>query len=95
MQIKPIGERIVVREIEVEKKTESGIIIPDSAAKEAPKYAEIIEISDELLNKDETKDLFKIGDYVIFTPYSGTKVEIDDVNYTVVELEFVQAIVEL
>lgn len=95
MKIRPIGERIVVKEVEVEKTTASGIILPDSAAQEAPKYAEVVEISEELLKDDDTKDLIKLGDYVIFTPYSGTKVEIEDVNYTVVDLEDVQAIVEL
>lgn len=94
MKIKPIGERIVVKHVEAETTTESGLVLPDSA-KEDPIYAEVIEISEEILNDDETKDLLKTGDYVIYSNYSGTDVEVDEVKYTIVELEDVQAIVEL
>lgn len=93
MDIKPIGERIVVKHIEVENKTASGIILPDSAKKE-PKYAEVIAISDEIKEDDEKKDLVEEGDYVIYSSYAGTDVESDDVKYTIVELEDVQAVVE-
>lgn len=94
MNLKPLGERIVVKHLEVEKTTKSGLVLPGSAS-EKPKYAEVVVISEEVLKDDETKDLLKVGDYVIYSNYSGTDVESGDDKYTIVELEDVQAIVEL
>lgn len=94
MKIKPIGERIVVKHVEVEKTTESGFILPTDS-REKPKYAEVVEISSTLLDDEDKKDLIKLGDYVIYSNYSGTNIDDNGEEYTIVELEDVQAIVEL
>ncbi|MDO5649516.1 MAG: co-chaperone GroES [Gallicola sp.] len=94
MGLKPIGERIVIKMIEEEEaKTSSGIVLPNSA-KEKPEVAEVVAISDEILNDDDTSDLIKVGDKVVYSKYAGTEVTVDKEEYIVVKLDDVLAIVE-
>jgi len=89
MKLRPLGERLVLKKLQYEEKTASGILMP-TAAKERPDYAEIIQISDML--KD--KNIFQIGDKVIYSQYSGTNVKDGDDEYVVIKEEDVLAIVE-
>ncbi|MGO4988096.1 MAG: co-chaperone GroES [Gallicola sp.] len=94
MGLKPIGERIVIKMIEEqEAKTSSGIVLPNSA-KEKPEVAEVVAVSEEILNDDDTKDVIKVGDKVVYSKYAGTEVTIKDEEYIVVKLDDVLAIVE-
>ncbi len=87
MKIRPIGERVVIKKIEAEQKTASGIVLAGSA-KEQPQYAEVVEIP-------ETEDLkIKVGDKVIYKQYAGTEVKADDTVYIVIDLENILAVVE-
>lgn len=89
MKIKPLGERIVIKRVEAEEKTASGIVLPGQA-KEKPQIAEVIEIP----AKTEVDFSVKVGDKVIFKQYSGTEVKLDNETYTVIDLEHVLAVVE-
>jgi len=68
----PLGERVLVKRLEEEAKTASGIIIPDNA-KEKPLNAEVIAVSKDI---EEEGDI-KVGDRVVFAKYSGTDITVD------------------
>ncbi|WP_300410915.1 co-chaperone GroES [Lagierella sp.] len=91
MNLKPIGKRLVVKMLEVEDKTASGIVLP-SSAQEKPQVAEVVAISDKLLEKDNLN--IEVGSKVIYSKYAGTEVKLDSEEYIVVKLEDVLAIVE-
>lgn len=93
MNLKPIGDRIVIKLVEAEEKTASGIVLP-STAKEKPQIAEVIAVSDSVKEEKENKDIIKVSDKVIFSKYAGTEIKIDGVDYIVVKVEDVLAIVE-
>lgn len=77
MNFQPLGERVLVKRVEEEKKTISGIIIPDNA-KEKPSRAEVVAVSEEITN-------VKIGDNVVFGKYAGTEITVDGTTFLVLE----------
>ena len=91
MNLKPLGDRVVIKKVEAEEKTEGGIILPDSA-KEKPQMAEVLALGEKIL--DDEKSQIKIGDKVIFSQYAGTEINIDDEELTVLKLNDILAIVE-
>jgi chaperonin GroES len=84
MQLKPLGDRVVLKRQEAEEKTQSGIILPDSA-KEKPQAAVVIAVGP---GKEEDGKLIAmqvaVGDKVIYSKYSGTEVKVDDEEYVIV-----------
>ncbi|MBM7624053.1 co-chaperone GroES [Sporohalobacter salinus] len=96
MEIKPLGDRVVIQDIEVEEETtESGIVLPDSAQEE-PQEGEVVAVgegkkldSGERLSMDVSK-----GDKVIYGKYAGTEIEYDGEEYLVVSEKDILAIVE-
>lgn len=93
MNLKPLGDRIIIKKMEVEEKTKSGIVLP-STAKEQPLMAEIVAIGDEILNDEKRKDQVKVGDKVIFSKYAGTEVKVDSEELTILKLMDILAVVE-
>lgn len=93
MNIKPLGDRVVIKKVEVEEKTKSGIVLPGSA-KEQPQFAEVIAVGAGITGDEKKKDEIKVGDRVIFSKYSGTEVKVDDVEYTIVKLADILAVVD-
>ena len=93
MNLKPIGERVVIKKLEAEKNTQSGIVLPESA-QENPQYAEVVAISSDILNDNDKKDSLKEGDKVIYSQYAGTDVKIEGENYVVLAYKDVLAVVE-
>jgi len=89
MKIRPLGDRVVIKRIEAEEKTASGIVLPGQA-KEKPQIAQVIEIP----AKVDAEFPLKVGDRVIFKQYSGSEVKIGEDTYTVIDLEHILAIVE-
>ncbi len=89
MKIKPLGERIVIKRVEAEEKTASGIVLPGQA-QEKPQIAEVVEIPENAADDFAVK----VGDKVIFKQYSGTEVKLEKVTYTVIDIEHVLAVVE-
>ncbi len=87
MKIIPIGERVVIKKIEADKKTASGIVIP-GAAKELPQLAEVVEVP------EDHDGVVKLGDKVIYKQYSGTEVKLDENAYIVIDLENILAVVK-
>ncbi|MBQ1218109.1 MAG: co-chaperone GroES [Clostridia bacterium] len=94
MTLKPLLDRVVVKSVEAEETTKSGIILA-AAAKEKPQIAEIVAVGPGgIVDGKEIKMNVKVGDRVITAKYTGTEVKIDDVEYTIVRQEDILAIVE-
>ncbi|NMB08118.1 MAG: co-chaperone GroES [Tissierellia bacterium] len=93
MKLKPLGDRVIIKKVEAEEKTKSGIVLP-SSAKEEPNMAEVMAIGDGILNDEKKKDEIKVGDTVIFSQYAGTEVKVDGEEYTILKLNDILAVVK-
>lgn len=93
MNLKPLGDRLVIKKVEVEEKTKSGIVLP-STAKEQPQMAEVVAIGDEILNDEKKKEQVKVGDKVIFSKYAGTEIKVEGEEVTIIKITDVLAVVE-
>ena len=95
MALKPLRDRIVVKQVEAEEKTKSGLILPDSA-KEKPQEAKVIAIGEgRILDNGSVKALeVKKGDRVLYGKYSGAEVTIDGEDMLILREEDVLAIVQ-
>ena len=94
MKLKPLGDKVVLKQKEAEEKTQSGIILPDSA-QEKPQEAVVIAVgpgTEEDGRKEEMQ--VKEGDRVIFSKYAGTEVKLDGEEYTIVSQNDIIAVVE-
>lgn len=94
MNIKPLGDRVVIKKVEAEAKTKSGIVLP-SQAKEQPQMAEIVAVGPGgMVDGKEVKMEVKVGDKVIFSKYAGTEIKYDGKEYTILKQNDLLAIVE-
>ena len=94
MNIKPLADRVVLKMVEAEETTKSGIILA-GAAKEKPQVAEVVAVGPGgLVDGKEVVMTVKIGDKVITSKYSGTEVKCDGVTYSIVRQADILAIVE-
>ncbi len=82
MGFQPLGQRVLVKRVEEESKTASGIIIPDNA-KEKPSNATVIAVSNEVKEDGEITE----GDVVVFGKYSGTEITVDGVEHLVLDVD--------
>lgn len=89
MTIKPLMDRVVIKMVEAEETTKSGIILAGSA-KEKPQVAEVIAVGP---GKDDVKMEVSVGDKVLTSKYSGTEVKIDGEQYTILKMEDILAVV--
>ena len=94
MALKPLGDRIVVKQLDAQEKTKSGLVLPDSA-KEKPQEAKVIAVgTGRLLEDGVVKPLeIKNGDRVLYGKYSGSEVSIEGTDYLILREEDVLAIV--
>ena len=94
MTIKPLADRVVVRAIESEETTKTGIILPGSA-QEKPQIALVVAVGPGgMVDGKEIAMTVKVGDKVITSKYSGTEVKADGVEYIIVRQGDILAIVE-
>ncbi|MEN6460048.1 MAG: co-chaperone GroES [Syntrophomonas sp.] len=85
MKIQPLGDRLVVKVVEVmEEKTKSGLYVPDTA-KEKPQEADVLAVGPGALNEkgERIPMQLAVGDKVIFSKYAGTEVKIDGEEYLI------------
>lgn len=95
MNIKPLNGYVVIKPLEAEEVTASGIVIPDTANKEKPKEGEVMAVASTNISStgNELPIEMKVGDKVLYGQYSGEEVEVDGVEYKIVEMTSVRAIV--
>jgi chaperonin GroES len=94
MNIKPLGERVVVKVLESEEKTKSGIVLPDTA-KEKPQKGTVLAVGPgRVLDNGQKLPLeVKVGDKVLFAKYAGTEVKLDEEEYMVLKENDILAII--
>ena len=95
MKLKPLGDRLLVKRLEVEEVTVGGIIIPDSA-KEKPMKGEVVAVGAGKLDDSGSRIAIalKEGDVVLFAKYAGTEISIDGADHLVMREDDILAVVE-
>ena len=94
MSIKPLADRVVIKLVEAEETTKSGIILAGSA-KEKPQVAEVIAVGPGgNVDGRDVQMYVKVGDKVLTSKYSGTEVKLDGTEYTIVRQSDILAVVE-
>lgn len=94
MKLKPLADRVVIKTVEAEETTKSGIILT-AAAQEKPSIAEVIEVGPGgMVDGKEVTMTVKKGDKVIISKYAGTEIKLDGTEYSIVRQGDILAIVE-
>ena len=96
MNVKPLGDKLLVQRAEAQSQTQSGIYLPESA-KDKPKEGKIIEVGNGRLNQDTGDRIpFTVnkGDRVLFTSYAGTEIKIDNIDYLIMTEDDILGIIE-
>ena len=94
MNIKPLADRVVIKMVEAEETTKSGIILAGSA-KEKPQVAEVMAVGPGgIVDGKDVEMYVEVGDRVLTSKYSGTEIKLDNVEYTIVRQSDILAIVE-
>ena len=95
MKLVPLGDRVVLKQVQAEETTKSGIVLPGTA-QEKPQQAEVIAVGPGTLDKDgnSVKMEVAVGDQVIYSKYAGTEVKLDGEEYVVVKQSDILAIVK-
>ena len=95
MNVRPLGEKVLVKRVEAEGKTAGGIVLPDTA-KEKPKEGKVIAIGDGRILKSGERVKFQVtkGDRGLFSSYGGTEVRIDGEDYLLMSEDDILAVIE-
>ncbi len=95
MNVKPLGDRVLVEAVEQKEVIKGGIVIPDSA-KEKPQEAKVVSVGPG--KRDDNGKLIpmdvKVGDFVLTSKYGGTEIKLDDKEYKILNASDILAIVE-
>ena len=95
MNLKPLGDRVIVKAVEQEEVTASGIVLPDTA-KEKPRRGKVLSVGEgkRLDNGERAPVNVKKGDEVIFASYAGTEIKLDGEELMIMSEDDVLAVVE-
>ncbi|MCL2386776.1 MAG: co-chaperone GroES [Defluviitaleaceae bacterium] len=94
MKLKPLCDRVVIKQLEAEETTKSGIILAPQA-KEKPQQAEVVAVGPGgVVDGKEIKMEVKVGDKVMYSKYAGTEVKLDQEEFIIVRQSDILAIVE-
>lgn len=94
MTIRPLADRVVIKSVEAEETTKSGIILT-AAAQEKPSIAEVVAVGPGgTVDGKEVEMFVNVGDKVLISKYSGTEVKVDGVEYSIVRQDDILAVVE-
>ena len=94
MKLVPLGDRVVLKQLEAEETTKSGIVLPGQS-KEKPQQAEVIAVGPGgTVDGKEIKMEVKVGDQVIYSKYAGTDVKLEEEEFIVVRQSDILAVVE-
>ncbi len=94
MNVKPLGDRVVIKNVEMEETTKSGIVLT-GAAKEKPQMAEVLAVGPggNVDGKEITMQV-KVGQKVVYSKYAGTEIKLDGKEMTIVRQSDILAVVE-
>ena len=94
MNVKPLGDRVVIKNVEIEETTKSGIVLP-GAAKEKPQMAVVLAVGPGgMVDGKEIKMEVEVGQKVIYSKYAGTEVKLDGQELILVRQSDILAVVE-
>jgi len=95
MNIKPLNDRILVKRLEAEGKTEGGIILPDTA-KEKPNQGKVIAVGEGAKDKDGKRIPVQVsvGDRILFSSYAGTDLKLENKEYIILREDDVYGVIE-
>ena len=94
MKLVPLGDRVVLKQVEAEETTASGIVLPGQA-QETPQQAEVIAVGPGgVVNGKEVKMKVEVGNTVIYSKYAGTEVKMDGTDYIIVKQEDILAVIK-
>ena len=94
MKLRPLADRVVLKQLQAEDKTKSGLFIATSA-QEKPEMYEVVEVGPGgVVDGKEVKMQVKVGDKVIYSKYSGTDVELDEEKFVIVRQNDILAVIE-
>ena len=94
MTLGPLGDRVVLKQVEAEETTKSGIVLPGQA-QEKPQQAEVVAVGPGgVVDGKEVKMEVAVGDKVIYSKYAGTEVKMDGTEYIIVKQNDILAIVK-
>ena len=94
MKLSPLGDKVVLKQLEAEETTKSGIVLPGQA-QEKPQQAEVIAVGPGgVVDGKEVKMEVKVGDKVIYSKYAGTDVKMEDEEYIIVRQSDILAVIE-
>lgn len=94
MKLKPLADRVVLKQNAAEERTSSGIFLTASA-QEKPEVYEVVEVGPGgMVDGNEVKMIVSVGQSVLVGKYTGTKVKLDDVEYTIVRQSDILAVLE-
>jgi len=95
VNIKPLGGNVLIKTLENDKKTASGIVLPDTAEKERKQKGSVVALGTGKLDKDGKKIPFNVsvGDIVVFKKYSPEEIEVDGVEYLIMDENDLLAVV--
>ena len=92
MNLKPLGDRVVLKQLIAEETTKSGIVLPGQT-KEKPQQAEVVAVGPGVFVEGKLVEMqVKIGDQVIYSKYAGTEVTVEDAEYIIVKESDILAI---
>ena len=96
MNLRPLNDRLIVKPLEKEEVTKSGIILPDTVDKERPEQGEVIAIGPGKLKDDGSRAPMsvKVGDKVMFKKYSPDEIKVDEKEYLVISEFDILAVIE-
>lgn len=94
-KVRPLGDKILLKRVEAESKTKSGIVLPETA-KEKPKRGTVIAVGDGKLLDDGSRAKFQVkkGDEVIFASYAGTEIKVDGEELLILSEDEVLAVLD-
>ncbi|MGM9598453.1 MAG: co-chaperone GroES [Faecousia sp.] len=94
MKLKPLADRVLLKSVEAEETTASGIIL-STANKEKPVISEVVAVGPGgIVDGNEVKMVVKVGDKVVVAKYAGTEVKLDDQEYSIVRQSDILAVVD-
>lgn len=96
MNVKPLGDKLLIQRAEAKQQTDSGIYLPESA-KDKPKEGQVIAVGNGRLNQETGNRIpftVKKGDKVLFTSYAGTEIKIDNDEYLIMTEDDILGIIE-